>query len=572
METNTAPQTSVLPGVGVSLFGLNRTKEQEASLKGINWIENKTILTLTGGFLAKGYTHTINPYAGCGFAHALCGTFCYAQMQHWIVRGRSWDFYSAKHNIREAYQRDYDRIKQPRRGTPRPLRVYMASSTDPYSPQEKQLCLTRSILEEMQHRPPDVLVIQTHTTLISRDLDLIQPLSKRCELWVSITCETDMDPVPGFPPHASRPAKRLETLKLFRQAGVLTQATISPLMPLAEPQRFASALDGACDRVVIDHYLLGDGSHGARTRRTNFLALLERAGFGEWSRIEKMYEVRDLLSHVLGDTRVLVSVEGFNAVGAFKSEPKPVIHIAQEEGGDSKNLSGSPDITEPAQPNPDTPTSTTPVVDVPLLRLNQEKAPRDVYVSLRDHQQTASEKLRLLHDFLPRIVERFFGGKLPLPTISCEWDRITRLGSYRSEDGMALCHHINLNDRYMDRPLSELLATLTHECCHQWQHVHGKPARPPYHNKEFQARMQAIGLPCSSRGHSLGVQEPFVSFLKELGVETDIIPFKQVIEMPSARPGSRLKPWACKCTRVWASIKVDVSAICHKCGSSFQRQ
>jgi DNA repair photolyase len=540
---------------------------KEIAFKGISWIENKSILTRTGGFLASGYTHTLNPYVGCGFAGALCGTFCYAQHQHWVVRGRPWGFYGAKQDIRQAYQRDYDRIKHPRQGAPCPLRIYMASSTDPYVPQEKQLGLTCALLEEMQARPPDVLVIQTHTTLINRDFNLIQPLSKRCELWVSITCETDMDPVPGFPPHASRPSKRLETLKRFRDAGVPTQATISPLMPLSDPEKFARDLDAACDRVVVDHYLLGDGSHGARTRRTNFLELLEQAGFGEWSRIEKMWEVRDLLAGVLGPERVLVSAEGFNAVG---SEQKPAIRIAQD---DRNSMSSSPDAPPPARLCTDAEKSDPPGVDVPILRLNQEKAaPRDVYESLRDHQQTTSEKLRLLHTYLPLIAERFFGGTLPLPTISCERDRITRLGSYRPQDGLALCHRININDQYMDRPLSELLATLTHELGHQWQRLYGKPGRPPYHNKEFQARMLEIGIPCSSKGHSLGVQEPFASFLKELGVEADAIPFKQVIEIPPARSGSRLKPWACRCTRVWASIKVDVSATCCKCGSPFQRK
>jgi DNA repair photolyase len=289
--------------------------QQEMPVKGMSWIANKSILTPTSGFLGHGYTHTLNPYVGCAFAGALCGTFCYAQHQHWITRGRPWGLYGAKRDIREAYQRDYDRIKHPRKGIPGPVRIYMASSTDPYVPQEARLGLTRSILEEMQQRPPDVLVIQTHTTLISRDVDLIAPLSKRCELWVSITVETDMDPVPGFPPHASRPAKRLETLKHFRNAGIQTQATVSPLMPLADPEHFAHALDTACDRVVLDHYLLGDGSKGARTRRTNFLELLEKAGFGEWMTLEKFWEVRALFASVLGSERVLVSADGFNAVG-----------------------------------------------------------------------------------------------------------------------------------------------------------------------------------------------------------------------------------------------------------------
>jgi len=137
-----------------------------------------------------------------------------------------------------------------------------------------------------------------------------------------------MDPVPGFPPHASRPAKRLETLTHFREAGIATQATVSPLMPLADPLTFAHALDTACDRAIMDHYLLGDGSHGARTRRTNFLELLEQAGLGEWSKLEKFWEVRDLLASVLGDERVLVSAEGFNAVGR---NCNPAIAIARDE-------------------------------------------------------------------------------------------------------------------------------------------------------------------------------------------------------------------------------------------------
>jgi hypothetical protein len=128
--------------------------------------------------------------------------------------------------------------------------------------------------------------------------------------------ETDMDPVPGFPPHASPPARRLATLATFRSRGIPTQAAISPLLPLADPEDFARRLDAACDRVVVDHYLIGDGSpNGWRTRRTNFAERLEQAGFGEWNALAKLWEVRDILADVMGPSRVLVGCEGFNAVG-----------------------------------------------------------------------------------------------------------------------------------------------------------------------------------------------------------------------------------------------------------------
>jgi DNA repair photolyase len=281
----------------------------------ISWLPTKGILTKTSGFLHAGYTHTLNPYTGCTFAATMCGTFCYAQHNRWLTRGRPWGLYGAKDAIREAYRRDYDRLKRPRRGTPWPLKIYMSSSTDPYLPQETQLGLTRAVLEEMLERPPDVLVLQSHTTRIRRDFPLLRQLATRCVLWISLTVETDMKRLAGFPPHTSSPAARLSTLRSFRAAGMQTQATISPLLPLAHPEAFAHELDVACTRVILDHYLLGDGStQGWRTKRPTFIQRLVAAGYAEWTTLAKFWEVRDVLVRVLGADRVLVSCDGFNAV------------------------------------------------------------------------------------------------------------------------------------------------------------------------------------------------------------------------------------------------------------------
>jgi len=284
--------------------------------RGLPLVDNASILTPTTGYLKAGYTHTINAYQGCAFAGALCGTFCYAQHNRWITKGRPWGIYGAKRRVREAYCHDYDRIKRPKRGEPRPLKIFMSSSTDPYVPQEKRLRLTRSLLDEMRARPPDVLVIQSHHTLVERDLDLIVELAESAEIWVSLTVETDMERIPGLPPHASSPKRRLETLRMFRDRGVCTQATLSPLLPLADPTGFAQQLDVACSRVIIDHYLIGDGSpNGWRTKRTALPERLEAAGFGQWNQLERLAEIRDLMATVLGEERVLVGCKGFNTVG-----------------------------------------------------------------------------------------------------------------------------------------------------------------------------------------------------------------------------------------------------------------
>jgi DNA repair photolyase len=295
-------------------------------------LDNKTILTATGGFLGAAYTHTINLYSGCPFAHSLCGSYCYAQHNVWVTKGRPWDLYGVKRNVTVPYQREYDTLKRPRRGVPKPLRIFFSSSTDPYPPQEVRLGLARGLLRAMLDRPPDALVIQTRSPLVGRDRDLIKQLAGRCELWVSITIETDRERIPGFPNHATPIRKRLATLKEFHAAGVLTQATVSPLLPLADPEAFAQELSTACDRVVLDHYLLGDGSPGGlRTKRTRFPELLEQAGFGEWNHLDKLWEVKAIFDRILSPGRVLVSAEGFNSVGETARRGQAV-GWSQQEG------------------------------------------------------------------------------------------------------------------------------------------------------------------------------------------------------------------------------------------------
>jgi hypothetical protein len=188
----------------------------------------------------------------------------------------------------------------------------------------------------------------------------------------------------------------------------------------------------------------------------------------------------------------------------------------------------------------------------------------EINTALRTHQVERSEVLATLHYYLSRIVKRFFGD-LPLPALSLEPGRFGVLGSYCNQDGLALSHRININLLHTDRPLAEVLRTIAHELGHLWQAVYGKPAKPPYHNKEFQQKMLEIGIPCTAKGHSLEISEPFISFLKDLGVETKLFPFKQEIQTPPKKTRTCLAPWFCSCTKVWVSAGVVLKAVCAKC-------
>ena len=278
-------------------------------------ISCKTILNPTGGFLGQAFTHTINLYRGCALGNTLCGLYCYAQWNPYHVRGRAWGrFLDVKAGAVQAYCTQYDRLKTP--GNPKPLRIFMSSVTEPYPPQERTLRRTRELLEAMVERPPDLLAIQSHTPLVVEDLSLLRQLQRQCDVRVHITVETDKPRLPApFPNQAYSPHARIQALHALRTAGLDAVATVSPLLPLDDPRRFANELEQSCTRVILDHYLLGDGSkEGQRTKQTALPRLLREEGYEEWTTLEKFHEIVDVFRTVFGGPeRVGVSREGFNA-------------------------------------------------------------------------------------------------------------------------------------------------------------------------------------------------------------------------------------------------------------------
>ena len=65
----------------------------------------------------------------------------------------------------------------------------------------------------------------------------------------------------------------------------------------------------------------------------------------------------------------------------------------------------------------------------------------------------------------------------------------------------SLASEIAINPAYFaSQSLLSLFQTIGHEQCHLWQHVHGEPSRPGYHNTEWAEKMMCIGLMPSSTG------------------------------------------------------------------------
>jgi DNA repair photolyase len=277
----------------------------------------KSILTRTGGFLSA-YSHTINPYRGCAYGASFCGAACYAPEVRFGSLPDRWGRYlEVKINAPAVYARDHDRTRD--RGEP--LVVFMSSVTDPYVPQERRYRITGRLLEAMLERPPDALVLQTHTPNPLWDAETLVQLAAGTRLVVQISVETDREAIPGFPRHAYSVEARLAALGALRARGLRTVAIVAPLMPLADPEGFAARLGAVADEVVLDHYLVGDGSpEGARTRRRKAHLddtvpnLLAAAGFEEWTRLDTFHAIVARFRRVLGTERIGVSADGFNRV------------------------------------------------------------------------------------------------------------------------------------------------------------------------------------------------------------------------------------------------------------------
>lgn len=236
----------------------------------INLTTSRSILTRTSGFLETVTSHSLQPYRGCTFGNSLCGVGCYVQHNGLLTRGQRWgSFLDIRTNAAQLYRSQVGRERRWAQTQRNGFSVFMSSSTDPYVPQERRHRITRGILQAMVEEPPDELVVQTHSHLITDDLSLLRELACQCRLRVHLSIESDQQDLPGLPPPASSIERRFAAAKALRSAGVRVVITVSPLLPIQDGESFFARIAETADAVVIDHFIGGDGSaDGRRTATT----------------------------------------------------------------------------------------------------------------------------------------------------------------------------------------------------------------------------------------------------------------------------------------------------------------
>ena len=171
------------------------------------------------------FEHSVNPYRGCEHG---C-VYCYARPTHsYLNLSPGLDFETqiiAKHNIAEVLRAELARPGH----VPRMLNI--GSATDCYQPAERELRLTRGVIEVLRDaRHPFSLI--TKSSGVERDLDLLAPLAAQRLAAVYVTITTlDAALARRLEPRAAAPHRRLRTIRALADAGVPVGVSVAPQIP-----------------------------------------------------------------------------------------------------------------------------------------------------------------------------------------------------------------------------------------------------------------------------------------------------------------------------------------------------
>ncbi|WP_422845963.1 PA0069 family radical SAM protein [Acidovorax sp. M2(2025)] len=171
------------------------------------------------------FESSVNPYRGC--EHGCI--YCYARPTHsYLNFSPGLDFETqivAKHNIAQVLRQE---LAQPRYV---PRLINIGSATDCYQPVERDLRLTRGVIEVMREaRHPFSLI--TKSSGVERDLDLLSPLAAQRLAAVYVTITTlDAELARRMEPRAAAPYRRLRTIRALADAGVPVGVSVAPQIP-----------------------------------------------------------------------------------------------------------------------------------------------------------------------------------------------------------------------------------------------------------------------------------------------------------------------------------------------------
>jgi DNA repair photolyase len=185
------------------------------------------------------FDRSINPYKGC--EHGCI--YCFARPTHaYLGLSPGLDFESKIFSKPDAPA--LLRKELSKRGY-RCEMIALGANTDPYQPVERELEITRGILEVLaEHRHPVGIITKSH--LVVRDLDILGEMAREslAAVFVSITT-LDPELARRMEPRAATPSRRLDAVRELSQAGVPVGVLASPMIPGLNDAELEGILEAA---------------------------------------------------------------------------------------------------------------------------------------------------------------------------------------------------------------------------------------------------------------------------------------------------------------------------------------
>ncbi|MBV9696934.1 MAG: PA0069 family radical SAM protein [Gammaproteobacteria bacterium] len=123
--------------------------------------------------------------------------------------------------------------------------ITLGANTDPYQPVERQMKVTRSILEVLARTRHPVTMI-TKSALVVRDLDLLSDLARDGLVNVALSITSlDNELKRRMEPRAAAPLARLRALKELTAAGVPGTVMFAPVIPVINDMEMEAVLEAS---------------------------------------------------------------------------------------------------------------------------------------------------------------------------------------------------------------------------------------------------------------------------------------------------------------------------------------
>ncbi len=188
------------------------------------------------------FTYSINPYRGC--EHGCI--YCYARPTHEYLNMSAGLDFETRILVKENAPDLLTQRLQQKDWRPEPICI--SGNTDPYQPVERELEITRGLLEVCAyHRNPVGLI--TKNGRITRDLDLLTELASWNGVRVTISVTTLDNEIAGaMEPRTARPPLRLRTIEQLAEAGIPVGVNVAPIIPGLTDEEVPQILEAAAKR------------------------------------------------------------------------------------------------------------------------------------------------------------------------------------------------------------------------------------------------------------------------------------------------------------------------------------